>query len=76
MAPHTQGQKAGPPVRLGLRAGGTCSPRSLQFLGAVFLMRKGFSEAGLFLMGFPSAGWGQVFYSHLRFLNLKLLWGR
>lgn len=76
MAPHTLGQKVGPPVWSGLWVGDACSPRSLRFLGAVFLMRKSFLEAGLFLRGFPSAGWGQAFHGHLWFLDLKLLWGR
>ena len=70
MAANTQGQKAGPLGRPGLRAGSTCSPCSLGLLEAVFLMRKGFSEAGLFLLAFLPADWGQVFYSHFWLLDL------
>lgn len=73
MAPHTQGQMGGPPGPPGLRAGGTCSPRSLGLLGAMLLMGKGFSEARLFLLGFLPAGWGRVFQGHLWLLDLELL---
>lgn len=73
MAPNTQGQIAGPLVWPGLRAGGICSPRSLGLLGTMFFMRKGFSEAGFFLLGFLPAGWGLVFHSHHWLLDLKLL---
>lgn len=61
MAPDTQGQMGGPPGSPGLWASGTCSPRSLGLLGAMLLMRKGFSETRLFLLGFFPAGWGWVF---------------
>lgn len=73
MAPNTQGQIAGPFGRPGVRAGRTCSPCSLGLFGAMFFMRKGFSEAGLFLVGFLPAGGSQVFYSHIWLLDLKLL---
>lgn len=73
MAPNTQGQIAGPFGRPGVRAGRTCSPCSLGLLGAMFFMRKGFSEAGLFLVGFLPAGGSQVFYSYIWLLDLKLL---
>lgn len=76
MAPDTQGQVAGPPGRPGLQAGGTCGPRSLGLLDSMFFMRKGFSEAGLFLLGFLPAGWGQVFDSHQGRLAFKFLWVR
>lgn len=60
VAPDTQGQMAGPPGSPGLRAGGPCSPCSLRLLGAMLLLRKGFAEARLFLLGFLPAGRGRV----------------
>ena len=76
MAPNAQGQIAGPLEQPGLRAGSTCRCPSLGLLGAMFLMRKGSYEAGLSLLGFLPAGWGQVFYSHLWLLDMKLLRAR
>lgn len=76
MAPDTQGPKVGLLEWPGFRAGGICCPCSLGLFRTIFLKRKSFSEAGLFLVGFLPVRWSQVFYSHFWLLDLKLLWGR
>lgn len=76
MATNTQGQKAGPLGRPGLWAGNICSLCSLGLLRTMFLMRKGFLEARLSLLGFLPEAWCWVLRSHLWLRGLMLLWGR